>query len=330
MSDEPKIMEENSRIDRLVEKQKDHNKKSKYYAKIIGANLTSYICIMIPMLLIGFIWTDSGLPKIGWSLFSDALVTVVLFIIAENSAMQIGVEGGKLDDDYIRLHDEYLSLTDKIKKIGTSLMVPFCYWQIDVEYSTAVRTKCRSVGISVKEYEQKYKGKSLEELTKILPPIKAAKIHAINEMKPIELTPEVILTDGRRLEDRGGVPESADEYIDRKSKSTKHIVISVLTAAITVVPSFALTRDLSFGRVIYTLLKIIVLLMRMYKGYSQGAAAYNTVEVRHIEAKVMYEYAYLEYLDKKIYTKHGDKYGNIEQFTGEIEAEQITQNTIKS
>ena len=40
MDEQPTRMEENSRIDRMVEKQIEHNKRSKYIAKMIGQDQT--------------------------------------------------------------------------------------------------------------------------------------------------------------------------------------------------------------------------------------------------------------------------------------------------
>lgn len=299
--------------DRAEERQKEHNRKSKTVAKLIGENLTYYICILIPILLIGIIWTDSGFPSFGKGLLSDGIITILLFIIAENAMNQIGVSGGKLDDEYNNIHKEYIKLTDAVMKKGTALMESFCLWQIDVEYNSVVRRKCKDIKVDYDEYINKYSKMTFDELKQNFSVSMATKIYAINKIKPIELTPDIILTDGKPRAMRGGVPISGEEYTETHTKSIKHIAIAAITAAVTVSFTFMLTGDISFGRVIYTIMKLTVLFMRMNKGYVSGAKAYNTIEVKHIQAKIKYEHMYIEYVDKKIYKSLGNKYGNVNE-----------------
>jgi hypothetical protein len=54
-----------------------------------------------------------------------------------------------------------------------------------------------------------------------------------------------------------------------------------------------------------------MLLFRMASGYSRGAKAYNTVEVRQLKAKTNYLYQYQKFMDDKMYMGLGDKYGDI-------------------
>ena len=309
-----KIEKEKPTIDKIIEQQKAHNKRSKDIAKIFGANLTLYICIMIPAILIGFIWTDANLPKIGWALLGDGVLTVFLFFLAEYSMIQLGISGGKLDDDYIKYHNEYLDLTRTVRKMGTSLMYPFCDWQIDVEYNTAVKERLRAAKIPYKEWEECYSKMSVEELKNALGVKKSAQVAVINALEHIELTPDMILTDGRKKRSRGGIAESGEDYIDRKKKSWQHILIGAFTAMFTISVALTLTQDISFTRILYTLIKLTALMFRMASGYNAGAKAYNTVEVEHIQSKLALEYSYIEYLDKKLYLNFGDKYGDISEY----------------
>lgn len=309
-----KIEKEKPTIDKIIEQQKAHNKRSKDIAKILGANLTLYICIMIPALLIGFIWTDVSLPKLGWGLLGDGILTVFLFFLAEYSMTQLGISGGKLDDDYNKYHDEYLELTKNIRELGVSLMYPFCEWQIDLEYNNAVKERLRSAKVSKNAWDERYSKMSLEELKHELGAKKAVQVAAVNSLEHIELTPDMILTDGRRKKKRGGISESGDDYIDRKKKSWGHILVGAFTAMFTISVAMTLTQDISFTRILYTFVKLTALLFRMANGYNAGAKAYNTVEVAHIQSKLSLEYAYMEYLDKKLYLNFGDKYGDISEY----------------
>ena len=96
-----------SELERMPEKQekwkdfqKNYNVKSKNLLRILGTNLTLYVCILIPLMLIGFIWTDFGTPEIGLKYISDGIVTVAMFVIGELMMMRVGADGGKLDTEY--------------------------------------------------------------------------------------------------------------------------------------------------------------------------------------------------------------------------------------
>ena len=86
---------------RWEDRQRDYNISSKNLVQVIGSNITIFVCLLLPVLLIGFIWTDFGAPQIDIKLLSDGIVTVALFIIGEILMMSIGATGGKLDDEYI-------------------------------------------------------------------------------------------------------------------------------------------------------------------------------------------------------------------------------------
>ena len=68
-----------------------------------------------------------------------------------------------------------------------------------------------------------------------------------------------------------------------------------------------LNKFLLMGNMFY-IFKITLMLYRMYQGYSRGAKGFNSVEPKHLQAKIKYLYLYLEFLDKKIYLELADKY----------------------
>ncbi len=310
------IENEQTSTERMLARQKAHNDRSKSIAKIFGANLSLYICMMIPALLVGFIWTDTGLPHIGWGLLCDGAVTVFLFFLAEYSMIQVGISGGRLDDEYVRYHDEYIALTSKVLKLGTALMYPFCEWQIEAEHIRAVKDTLRAVGVAYDDWEKRYRHMSEDELVSELGARKTAAVISACRLEPIELTPDMILTDGPIRKGRGGVSESGFEYIERKKRSWRHVLIGSLSALFTVMIALTLTSDISLARVLYTFAKLCTLFFRMSSGYASGARAFNTVEVTHLQSKLALEYAYIEYIEKELYLNFGDRYGKIDELIG--------------
>lgn len=307
------------------ERQKEHNARQKRFSKAVGENFATIGLFAIMVLMVGSIWTEVGLTT-NWSRFlGEAATTIVLYILADIYSSTLGVQGGKLDDDYIKYHEEYLSLRDRVRKIGITMMDVFCLWQIDAEYESYVRRRCRELKIDYNEYMEKYHGKSLEELQRLFPKADggknisnaykkakassmAAKLFALNQIKPIELTVDILMTDGRVRNKRGGVSKGGEEYVDENTTGKKNIIITVLWAIFAAIPVINLIREFSLGMLIYTIFKIALMLYRMYSGYSRGAKAYNSVEPKHLQDKIKYLYLYLEFLEKKIYKRLGDRY----------------------
>ena len=115
-----------SKKNRWQEFQKNYNTSSKNFIHVVGANISLYICMIIPILLIGFIWTDFGTPKIDINLLSDGIITVALFIIGQTMMMKIGASGGKYDTEYIESKKEFDTLYNKVNDVGTMFMFVFC------------------------------------------------------------------------------------------------------------------------------------------------------------------------------------------------------------
>ncbi len=299
---------EPTREELKTHKQKEHNRRQKTLMKVIGENMASYACVLILFLLVGLIWTDIGLFVNFTSFITDALVSIVLFILADICMAQIGTKGGKLDDDYLKVHDEYLTLRDTVRKAGISLMDMFCDWQIDIEYEFYMRRRCKTLKIEYKTWSESYSKMELDELKRIMSIDKAAKVFALNQVRHIELTPDILLTDGRAQNERGGVGQSGEEYIAKHTTGWQHILTTALFAIIAAVPVFTLTNDVSVGRVIYTLFKLSMMFYRMFKGYNRGAMGYNTVEPKHIQDKIKYLHLYLEFVEKKMYLKLKERY----------------------
>ena len=310
------------------EKHKNFNNKQKNVMRYIGENMASYACLLIVVLLIGFIWTDMRAQVFSERMVIDAIVTITMFIFAEYFMSQNGIRCGKSYDEYINNHVAYLNLRASTYKIGIMLMDIFCDWQIDVEYEFYIRRKCKRYKINYDDYcnvyskmstedlkavadVKRYRGKTLREIDKMLTPKKAARVIELNAVKPIELTPEILLTDGKARTDRGGVGMSGEEFAERKTTHATHIILSIITGIVSVLPAFVLNDGASWELVVYTLFKLVMLMFRMYKGYMNGTKAFNTVEVKHLQDKIKYLNLYHEFINKKIYIKLGDKYGSI-------------------
>ena len=299
--------------DKVTEFQKKYNINQKNFAYILGKNLTLFICMLVPLLLIGFVWTDFASIIVSTKMLSDGVLTVMLFTVGEIMMSRLGTDGGKLDEEYIQAKRTFDGLLADVGKVGTMLMGVFCDWQIDVEMEQAVHFRLRMLRISPSAWED-IKDLSPAELEEKYGKRRAKKILEIINLKPIELNEAILLYNGEYTA-RGGVPISGDAYLKSKKSIIETVVACIFTGLLTVVVVVTLTTDITFARVIYTVFKLTMLLFRMAKGYDRGARAFNTIEVRQYKAKSNYLRQYIKFVEDKTYLKLGDKYGDISCYT---------------
>jgi hypothetical protein len=310
--------------DKVTDFQNQYNSTTKKIAYLIGKNLTVFICMLIPLLLIAFVWTDFQEIILDTSMIRDGILTVMLFAAGEWAMTRLGADGGKLDPEYIEAKGEFDNLLERAGELGTMLMGVFCDWQIDVELEQAVQFRRRMLKMPPHVWEDA-KGKTYEELKALYGRSKARKIREIIELKPIELNEAILLYNGD-YGARGGVPMSGDEYLKKWYNILEVVLACVFTGLFTVSVVISFTTDISIARGIYTVFKFVTLLTRMASGYSKGAKAYNTIEVRQFKAKSNYLKKYIKFLEDKIYLKLGNKYGDISCFVTELSTELSTES----
>lgn len=297
-------------------REKRHNENAKKIAKTITQNLYTYLCVAIPIMMVLTIFTDFTLPEIGWNLLGDGIITVALMVCGERLMVKLGAFGGKLDDDYEEARKRYKEAKAEAKKRMIALMMPFCEWSIDQEYERAQRAYCARIRIKFEKYQEEYADKSLEELKKILPLEKAIHVDRINKLEPIELTPDMLLYNCSRYNDRRDIKISGEDYEYKKIYGKKGLIISVVTCLFLVGLPLAFAKEITADVIIYTIGKLAALLYRMAKGYSEGAKAYHTVEVRHLDSKSDYLEEFVGFVDDKAYMKIASEYTQIYKILG--------------
>lgn len=310
--------------DKVSNFQKKYNTASKTIATIIGTNLSLFVCMLLPFLMIGFIWTDVGVVTFGTWFFTDAALTLALFIVGELMMMRVGAAGGKLDNDYIQAKEEYARLVERVNKLGTLLMPLFCDWQIDYEYDRLIAKKLRRIRMTRDEWDS-CRTLPYRQLKDKYGKYKAGLIRYLNQIRPIDLN-EATLICGETESDARGIPMSGEDFMHKKAHSIDMIVGSGFTCLLTVSIAFTLTSDVSIARVIYTITRLAFLLFRMAKGYQTGAKSFNTVEVCMIRAKSKYLRQYECFVNDKIYLRLGDKYGDISMYTSDEGDELVATN----
>lgn len=298
--------------DKLTNFQTKYNEKAKSFARMVGTNIALYVCILLPIILIGFIWTDFGVPVLGVKYISESIATVAFIIIGEIMMIHVGADGGKIDPDYLAAKKEYTALVERVNEVGTMLLSVFCEWQIDLEMKQAITARARSLRLTQQDMER-VKEMSYSELKKTYGKKKAKQIAALNRLEPVELNEAILLYDSTEdMLKRGGVPISGEGYMHKKTHSFGLLLSAIFAGLVTASIALTLSSDISIAKIMYTASKVIVLLSRMAKGYQIGARAFNTVEVRQLKAKSNYLRQYIRFVEEETYLKLGDKYGEIE------------------
>ena len=286
--------------------QRKYNDSSKSIAVFLGNNLTLLLCMLIPVLLVAFVWVEFGELIFHTRMLVDGVVTIVLFACGETLMVRFGTEGGRLDSEYITAKNDFEETVKKVIEVGTGFLGVFCDWQIDTELEQATHLRLRQLRMTPKMWNE-VKHLSPEELEKRFGKIKARKLIAISELEPIELNEAVLLYNGEG-DHRGSLPKSGYEHIHNKRQVISSALSLVFTGLLTVSIAISLTTDISWARVIYTAYKLTMLLFRMMKGYERGATAYNTFEARRYQAKTMYLKNYVKFVENKTYLEIADKY----------------------
>lgn len=324
-----------SKEDIRADKDREYNKKMKNTMRFIGENMATCTIVLATTLLVGSVFGDLGVNILSEYMLMDFVLTFAVFLLVEYMASKSGARCGKTYDEYVDLHTLYINMREDIYKRGIALMDMFCDWQVDVEYEYYIRRRCKKLKIDYKEYVDKYSKMSLEELSDMFThkgkqkprftlrhPFRSAiaiyryakvsdlakNIFYLRSIQHIELTPEILLTDGKPRRTRGGVGISGEEHLERKTTGAGHIVVTIFMTLLTVLPVFV-AKGWSWTLIFAAAMKLVGVFMRYYRGYSKGAQAFNTVEVKHIQDKIQYFHLYNEFLDKRFYEKLKDKYG---------------------
>ena len=288
---------------KLTDFQKKYNISSKNLIHIIGTNISLFVCILLPILLVGFIWTDFGVPEINVKYVTDGITTVMMLVIGEIMMMRIGSDGGKLDSEYISVRKNFLDLVENVTAIGTDFMSAFCELQINTEMEQALTARLRALRLTEADWEV-IKGMDYDALKKKYGKHRAKKLLALNELEPIQLNEAILLYESENEAfPRGGVPISGEGYMKKKMYSVDTLISCIFAGLLTVSVAITLTTDISFARVMYTFLKLVVLFYRMAIGYDIGARAFNTVEVRQLKAKCHYLRLYEKFVADKTTTE---------------------------
>ena len=278
---------------------KERNDAAKYVSSVIGNNLSFWICCAIPFLTILFVWVDTSLPKLGMAMLGEGLPVILLMVIGERLMVGIGARSGKTDQEFMSICERYGGIKKNVIAVcGRMRASDFCEWYIGKEFEETRRKKIRRLRMSPQEYDEKVQRMTKRQLvTRFGIGPRFWGVLNIKRLEYIYLTPDMIFDEENGANLRG-MGESGDEHVYRKTWGFKGILIAVITAACSVSIAMTLVSDPSWHRVLYTVIKLLVILYRMARGFNDGAQAYNKIEVMHKKQQIKFLDLYREYCEE--------------------------------
>lgn len=247
-------------------------KKKKIMRGVLN-NTGIFIGIFIIFVVIVVFTTDIKLTSIfdwtahGLSFFILVFCAFSMYVSFSDS----GIKAGRESETYLTAKQTYDDLKKEIIDRKMQGRLPeFCRNYIEEELRNTRNTILTDVGLDFSDYQAHYVGKDMAALEqdKRLSKTQIEAIISANKIKPIKLTPEMILKRGRGSAQRRplGVQPEKKRGVDYGVKFFKTCVTSVLLAVIgldvVVSPSWAMFAA--------CLLKLFPVVLNGFMGYKSG------------------------------------------------------------
>ena len=182
-----------------------------------------------------------------------------------------GIRAGRKSETYLTAKKQYDELKNEVITRKMQGRLPeFCRYYIEEELRNTRNSLLTEVGIDFAVYQERYVGKDkieLEQLT-ILSKSQVEAIVSANNIKPIKLTPEMILKRGRGSLHRNplGIEPSKKRGIGYVWKFVSTFAVAVLMVGITLNPK----PDLTWGTFAECILKLFPIVLNGFTGYKGG------------------------------------------------------------
>ena len=182
-----------------------------------------------------------------------------------------GIRAGRKSETYLTAKKQYDELKNEVITRKMQGRLPeFCRYYIEEELRNTRNSLLAEVGIDFAVYQERYVGKDkteLEQLT-ILSKSQVEAIVSANNIKPIKITPEMILKRGRGSMHRNplGIEPSKKRRIGYVWKLVSTFAVAVLMVGITLNPK----SDLTWGTFAECILKLFPIVLNGFTGYKSG------------------------------------------------------------
>lgn len=310
----------------------EQNKKKKV-AKSLLNNAGIFVGVFLIFVVIVIVTTDIGITSfeeiaaLGLDFFLLLFCSYTMYITASDSGKRHGLQS----ELYISALERFN--TNKNSIINThrqTRLQEFCRYYIDEELKNSRISVLAVVGLGYKEYCEKWLGLD-DEMIESDPKLSKAQKEAIiksNAIKPIKLTPEMIMKRGRGSSRRaplGMKPETKRSIrFGTKFVSTFLIslIMSIIVLDIVVEPTWVIFAS--------CMLKLLAIVMNGFAGYKFGYENVVFDTVNYMEDQTDLLNQTMRYCDShpepiEKYSKIGEENEHESESTSEYETEQNTE-----
>lgn len=274
----------------VLREQKFKNRIAKSFLDIAGAGVGIFLAIAVILITTTDIHISSFEDFAGFTLefFLLLFCTYSMYVNSTDSGMRAALK----TDTYKAQHEVFIKAKGEIIAAKLQARLPeFCHHYIVTELYNSRNAVLAIIGFPYEEYEEKYLGKSDEEIEKceaLTHGQKKAVIKA-NAIEPLKLTPEMIMKRGRksgRRDPLGTTPES---------KKTANLIFRFFSTFFTSIIASMIVLDAvtdpSWGVFVECVVKLMAIIMNGVLGYRFGYEniLIDTVEYMNDQAELLRE-----------------------------------------
>ncbi len=249
------------------------NKVKKTVNGFIG-NMGIIIAAMTLFCAAAVFFMDISLASFVTASFS--LSFVVLLFCAYTiyfSLADTGMRAAMSDKSYIKAKEEYEALKSELRKSGRlEYLNDFCHQYVKNELVSAKKELLLSGGISYSDFCEKYSGKDKSALPRELGRKAKRAILSANRIKPIHLTPDMLLSVGRNVSERRALRKNPERT--RFFSALRALIPTTVTSFFAVSIVCSVIQEPSSSVIIECLIKLFTLVWNGSKGFLMG---YNNV-----------------------------------------------------
>ena len=198
------------------------------------------------------------------------------------SLADTGMRLAMTDKAYIKAKEEYEAIKSELRKSGKlEYLGEFCHEYVKTELVSAKKELLLSSGISYSEFCEKYSGKDKKALPCELSKKAKRIILSADKIKPIHLTPDMLLSLGHTGGERRILRKNPEKT--RFISAMRALIPTTVTSFFAVSVVFSVIKEPSSAVFVECLIKLFTLIWNGSKGFlmgynniSQDTAAYLT------------------------------------------------------
>lgn len=291
-------------------------------ARSLASGFPTIIAALSIIILAALVWTDITISDLfSLRFIGEGMVLTLIFWMMYLSMNENGVRSGKNDEGYIKAKAKYLAARDALREEGISSLSEFCEWYIEDELIRARKNILLRRGVTYemfteyflpiselllakdKEYRALKKTASADDLARIevynsLSMLKRSAVIIALKIKPIQLTPDMLLVDEHGRVSRNPIAASISQAHARRNA----VGLGCIAATSMMIVSVALNvaAEPTKARVIYGLIQIASLIFTGLRGYSAGVLLYSVDAVAFHESRTNVLYVFRDWYNNHL------------------------------